>query len=107
MITRISSADLHTRIGNVLTRIQRKGERFVIERRGIPVAAVISIEDLQRLEFGQGRQTARADRLNALAMADAVRTSILAERNGVPLPNSSILLNELRKERDNELAGLH
>ncbi len=106
MTTRISSADLHVQIGQVLTRIRRKGERFVIERRGVPVAAVVSIEDLRRIEFSYGRRLARTERLNALALADAVRQSILAERNGVPLPNSTTLLSELREERDRELTGL-
>ena len=106
MLTRISSADLQSRISQVLTRIRRTGERFVVERRGVAIAAVVSIEDLERLEYMKGKHLARAERLNALAMADAVRASILAERNGVPLPDSATILSELREEREHELTTL-
>ena len=105
MATHISAADLHLKVGEILARIRYTGERFIIERRGVPVAAIISINDLETLstEQTQGRFT-KEQCLAALAQADAVRLLILEERKGVPLPDSATRLNELREERDHELS---
>ncbi len=107
MNVRISAAELHLKVGQVISRIQYAGERFIIERRGVPVAAVVSIEDLERLERGEPERGATlAERMGALRMADMSRQMILAERNGVPLPDSVDLIHELREERDVEVSGL-
>ena len=107
-VIRISAADLHLRVGEILARIRYTGERFIVERRGVPVAAIVSFDDLTKLGAEQTeRQFTKAQRLAALAQADAVRRAILEERHGVPLPDSAALLNELREERDYELTRLH
>jgi prevent-host-death family protein len=101
---RISAMDMRDRLGEVLSRVQYAGERFIIERRGEPVAAVIAIEDLRRLEEEvevQGDAEARkARQLAVLAKARALRERTLAERGGVPFPDSATELNRLREERD-------
>ena len=48
--TRVGAMELRNRIGDVLNRVLYKGERFVIERRGKPVAAIVSIDELEKLE---------------------------------------------------------
>lgn len=50
MSTVVSSMDLRHRIGEILARILYTGERFIIKRRDQPVAALISVQDLQLLE---------------------------------------------------------
>ena len=50
MFATISAMQLRTSIGDVLNRIEYKGDRVVIERKGTPVAAMIRVEDLRRLE---------------------------------------------------------
>jgi prevent-host-death family protein len=50
MFASISAMQLRTSIGAVLNRIEYKGDRVVIERKGTPVAALVSVEDLHRLE---------------------------------------------------------
>ena len=107
MITRISVTELHRKASEICDRVRFTGERFIIERRGVPVAAIVSVDDLEKLGTEQTeRQFTKTQRLAALAQADAVRQLILAERNGVPLPDSAAFLNELREERDQELFGL-
>jgi prevent-host-death family protein len=107
MIEKISAVDLHLKVGQVISRIQYAGERFIIERRGVPVAAVVSIEDLRRLESGElDAHPTSEERMAALRMADMSRQMILAERNGVPLPDSVDLILEQREERDRELSGM-
>jgi antitoxin (DNA-binding transcriptional repressor) of toxin-antitoxin stability system len=107
-MTKISAAVLHLRVGEILAKIRYTGERFIVERRGVPVAAIVSVDDLTKLGAEQTeRQFTKAQCLAALAQADAVRRAILEERHGVPLPDSTTFLNELREERDHELAHLH
>jgi len=55
MINKLSVAQAKARLSEVLSRVEDKGERYVIQRRGKPVAAVVPIEDLpleERLAAG-------------------------------------------------------
>ncbi len=68
MVASISAMQLRASIGDVLNRIQYRGERVVVERKGEPVAAIIGVADLQRLE------TLEAEReLELVAMAKSAR----------------------------------
>jgi prevent-host-death family protein len=46
----VSAMNLRERIGDILNQVHYGKERFVIERRGEPVAAIVSIEEFERLE---------------------------------------------------------
>ncbi|MFQ5811727.1 MAG: type II toxin-antitoxin system Phd/YefM family antitoxin [Anaerolineae bacterium] len=46
----ISVAEAKKRFSELLARAAYSGERFIIERRGTPMAALISLEDLNLLE---------------------------------------------------------
>jgi prevent-host-death family protein len=41
---------LRTDLADTLNRVAYAGERFVIERHGKPVAAIVSVEDLAEIE---------------------------------------------------------
>jgi len=56
MTTLISAADFHRKVGALLARIRYQGERFIIERRGQPVAVLLGIEEYQHLETLAARQ---------------------------------------------------
>ena len=56
MATRISTQATKARLAEHLRRAAALGERFLIERRGKPMAALVSIEDLQRLEAWEAAQ---------------------------------------------------
>ena len=47
---RIGVADAKRQFSDVLGRVRYRGERFVIHRRGTPVAALVPVGDLERLE---------------------------------------------------------
>jgi prevent-host-death family protein len=49
-MTKVSTVELREQLGDLLNRVAYAGERVVILRRGKPVAAIVSMEDLQRLE---------------------------------------------------------
>jgi len=91
----------------IMARVAYTGQRIVIERKGRPMMALVSIEDLNRLqELETGGQSARMRRAAALTQAAAVRAHIRAERQDDPLPDSADALDRLREERLRELADL-
>ena len=53
----------------LMARVGYGGERFVIERRGRPLAALVGVEDLARLEGEKGDAPARP--MGALALVGA------------------------------------
>lgn len=103
----INVAEARKNFSELMAQVAYTGKRVIIERRGKPMMAFVSIEDVQRLEEQeQDKETIRKQRLAALEMADAVRKQISLERNGVPFPDSAEELNRLREERVHELSGL-
>jgi prevent-host-death family protein len=46
----IGSAELRERLSDLLSRVRFQDHRFIVERHGKPVAAVVSVEDLESLE---------------------------------------------------------
>lgn len=53
MARHVSIADAKARLSALVARVADNGERFVLERRGKPLAALVSIEVLERVERGQ------------------------------------------------------
>jgi prevent-host-death family protein len=47
---RISIADVKRGFADVVGTVRHRHQRFIIERRGTPVAALVPLEDLARLE---------------------------------------------------------
>jgi len=54
--TAISVADAKSRISELIAKSQHTHTRFMITRRNKPVAALVSLEDLRRLEQYEERQ---------------------------------------------------
>jgi prevent-host-death family protein len=81
----------------LMTQVAYNGQRIVIERHGKPMMAWVSVEDLRRLEALERNSDRYTQRMAALALADAARARIAAERNGVPLPDSTEILYTLRE----------
>lgn len=99
--------EVRRNFSEVMARVAYLRQRVVIERKGRPMMALISIADLERLEaLEQSAGETRARREAALAAAAAARAAIRAERDGVPLPDSGETLANLREERAHEPADL-
>ncbi len=91
----------------LVTRVAYGGSRVVVERRGRSLAALISVQDLAKLEvWEREHDIAQTRQRAALTQARAARAAILAERGGALLPDSTELIRAAREERDDELAGL-
>jgi prevent-host-death family protein len=54
MASRVSVNEAKTRLSEYLNRVRYGGERFVVERHGKPVGALVSLEDLAALETAKG-----------------------------------------------------
>ena len=48
--TTISSERMRSNFGDILDRVRDAGERFIVKRRDAPLAALISVAELERLE---------------------------------------------------------
>ena len=105
----VGIAEIKRDISTIVNRVAFGRERIILTSRGKPKAAVVSIEDLQRLTMLETTTSppSRAQRKAALAMAQAVREMTLARRGGVPFSDVAEDVRKLREERDLELTGLH
>ena len=50
MVNILGVGDAKKRLSELMSRAAYRGERFLIQRRGRPMAALVSAEDLERLE---------------------------------------------------------
>jgi prevent-host-death family protein len=107
-VTDVGIAEARRDLSAIINRVVYGGERIILASRGKPKAAIISIEDLRRLEELEktAGESARTERKAALAMARAVRETSLRRRRGVPFPDISKDLHELREERTRELSSM-
>lgn len=56
----ISASELKNSLGAVLREVRSEDETVVIEQRGVPAAAIISIDDLRMLREAKERQRREA-----------------------------------------------
>ena len=56
----VGIAEFRNNIAETLNRVAYQGERVVLERRGKGVVALVSLEDLARLEAAEAREDVRA-----------------------------------------------
>ena len=68
MTKRVSAAQAKAHLSDLMAKVAYGGEQYVIERRGKPLAALVSVDDLERLD--QGRATSARPR-GALAIVGA------------------------------------
>jgi len=96
----VSLTEAKQRLGELVKRAAYGGERIVLEFRDKPQAAIVSYEDLRRLEADRDSKRYKWETLDRL---DAIRERIAA-RTG-KLPDSAEDIARLREERTTYLAG--
>jgi len=102
----VSIGQVKRDISELVNRVAYGGERIVLTSRGKPKAAIVSIEDYERLE--QERLAARLARWEAwVAQSDALAAEILARRGGEPIDVDALLdaARADREERDAQILG--
>jgi len=92
---RIGIAQAKARLSELVNRVAFGGESVILESRGKPKAALVSVEDLTRVQDALSRRLAKSQRLLALVRADQMR-QVLQSRS---LTSSVEELQRLRRER--------
>ncbi len=69
MAKKVRVTEAKARLSALMARVGYGGERFLIERRGKPLAALVGVEDLERLEGEMGGTSSRP--LGAVALVGA------------------------------------
>lgn len=104
--TYVSIGQVKRDISDLVNRVAYRGERIVLTSRGKPKAALVSIEDYQRLEQEQASQ--RMARWQAwLAECEKLTADILEERGGEPLDLDAVwqAVRADQEARDDQIIG--
>ena len=103
----VTVAEARRTLADLVTRVGFSGKRVLLQRHGKPVAAVVSVEDLEKLQrFEQQFDEKRVEALAALEAASRIRAEILMERNGEYVTDTAEAIREMREERDDDILGL-
>jgi prevent-host-death family protein len=95
-------------ISTLVNRVAYRGERIILTSRGKPKAALISIEDYERLQERQADDNMA--RWQAwLAQTDALVAEVLARRGGATISVDDLVRQEREEleERSGWIAGSH
>ncbi|MEW6226072.1 MAG: type II toxin-antitoxin system prevent-host-death family antitoxin [Chloroflexota bacterium] len=86
----ISALDVRARFGQVLDEAAA-GERFIVERAGQPVAAIVPLADLEHLD---------PDRIRDRRLAAIDQLARLRSRDPRPAPSTDQIVAWVRASRD-------
>ncbi len=101
----VTVAEARKNFSELMAQVAYTRKRVLVERRGKPMMALVSIEDLERLEaLEDDKEARRAQALAALEMATQFRQTMA--QKGVVFPDSTEEINRQREERVHELSGL-
>lgn len=102
----ITLTELKQNLGEIVNRAAYGKERIVLSARGKAKAALISLDDLRRLEALEQAQSQKAyvQRQQALLTEARVLRELMVEAG--EHTDSTKALDEIREERSDELAGL-
>jgi prevent-host-death family protein len=78
MTEKVSTMDVRARIGDMLNRVALRHDEFVIERKGKPLAALVSVERLEQM-----RRFARQHALEFLERQKGGRGAQLSEHEAM------------------------
>jgi prevent-host-death family protein len=101
----ISMSEARQQLARLVNRVAYGGERIVLQAHGEPRAALVSIEDLERL---QAEPAARPSSTNVLERAAALRERVRVwqEAHNIQPEDSTEIIRQMREERDDEILGL-
>jgi prevent-host-death family protein len=64
MTKTVSTADMCEKLDEILEQVRERGDRYVIERDGKPVAAVVPFEQFERVEKARERFSALVEKIH-------------------------------------------
>ena len=77
MTDRVSTMDVRQRIGDMLNRVALRHDEFIIERKGKPLAALVSVERLEQMR--------RFARRHAVEFMEGQMPSLLSDKQAAKL----------------------
>lgn len=80
MARKVNALQLRRNLGELMNEVFYRGERFLIERQGTPVAALVPVEELQQLETREERLMALIE--EELRQSPEATAEEIAERVG-------------------------
>ena len=98
-LERATVAHAKNTLSNPKNKVAYGKTHILLESRGKPKAALVSTEDLERLERLEAGEGASEVRLHILAQAQLLLRKILRRKKKL-LSDSADLLNKLREKRD-------
>jgi prevent-host-death family protein len=101
MSTTVGTNDVKTHLSEYLNRVAYRGERVVVERHGKPVAALVSVEDLRKLEALDTRSLDNAtDEVREAKFLELARQAglIIHQPTGKPISRGERKLIEFEGE---------
>jgi prevent-host-death family protein len=101
-LEKASVAHAKNTLSSLINKVAYGKTRILLESRGKPKAALISTEDLERLERLEAGEGTAEVHLHILTQAQVLRRKIQRRRKKL-LPDSADLLNRLREKRDRGL----
>ena len=104
--TRVAIGTVKRDISELVNRVAYGGERIVLTSRGKPKAAIVSLQDNERLEREAAEHS--LERWEAwVAKSDALAADILARRGGEPIDVDALwdAVRADREARDAEILG--
>jgi len=100
-----SVAHAKNTLSSLINKVAYGKTRVLLESRGKPKAALISTEDLEKLERLEQGKDSPEERFQTLAQARNLRRKIFRRRKRT-VSNSAQVLDRLRKERDRDLSNM-
>ena len=97
---RIGIAQAKARLSELVNRVAFGGEFIVLESRGKPKAALVSLEALTQVQAALSRRLAKSQRLLALVRVDQMRQALQSRS----LMSSVEELRRLRRKRTDALS---
>ena len=97
---RIGIAQAKARLSELVNRVAFGGEFVILESRGKPKAALVSLEALTQVQAALSRRLAKSQRLLALVRVDQMRQALQSRS----LMSSVEELHRLRRERTDALS---
>jgi prevent-host-death family protein len=101
-LEKASVAHAKNTLSSLINKVAYGKTRILLESRGKPKAALVSTEDLERLERLEAGEESAEVHLHILAQAQVLRRKIQRRRKKL-LSDSADLLNRLREKRDRGL----
>jgi prevent-host-death family protein len=100
MERRISATDARIHFGELMRDVVERQQAVVVERSGEPHVVVLSVDEYQRLIAAQEEQEDWRE------LVSQVRAQVRADLEDRELTPSEEVLQEIREERDEQLAAL-